>query len=65
MKGKFFKEENMEKNQKYTKATYEIMEQLLNVDDLDEALSLALQTIVKTLESKAGVVWYLDRKSDR
>ena len=55
----------MEKNQKYTKATYEIMEQLLNVDDLDEALSLALQTIVKTLESKAGVVWYLDRKSDR
>ena len=55
----------MEKNQKYTKATYEIMEQLLNVVDLDEALSLALQTIVKTLESKAGVVWYLDRKSDR
>ncbi|MBR6232623.1 MAG: ATP-binding cassette domain-containing protein [Erysipelotrichaceae bacterium] len=55
----------MEKDQRYVKATYEIMENLLNVEDLDEALSLALQTIVKTLNSEAGVVWYLDRKSDR
>ncbi len=55
----------MEKDKRFVKATYEIMEQLLNVEDLDEALSQSLQTIVRTLDSKAGVIWYLDRNSDR
>ena len=55
----------MEQDKRFIKATYEIMEQLLNVEDLDEALSQSLQTIVRTLDSKAGVIWYLDRKSDR
>ena len=55
----------MIKDQRYTKATYEIMEQLLNVEDLDEALALALQTIVRTLDAKSGIVWYLDKESDR
>ncbi|MBQ1482770.1 MAG: ATP-binding cassette domain-containing protein [Erysipelotrichaceae bacterium] len=55
----------MENDKRYTKATYEIMEHLLNVEDIDEALTLALQTIVKTLDAKAGVVWYLDKKSER
>ncbi|MCR4632706.1 MAG: ATP-binding cassette domain-containing protein [Erysipelotrichaceae bacterium] len=55
----------MENDKRYTKATYEIMEHLLNVEDIDEALTLALQTIVNTLDAKAGVVWYLDKKSER
>ncbi|MBQ9424830.1 MAG: ATP-binding cassette domain-containing protein [Erysipelotrichaceae bacterium] len=55
----------MERNERFVKATYEIMEQLLNVDDLDDALSGSLQRIVKTLDSEAGAIWYLDEKSDR
>jgi hypothetical protein len=55
----------MEKDKRDVKVTYEIMEQLLNVADLDEALSLSLQSIVKTLDAQAGIVWYLDKKNER
>ena len=51
-------------NDRYTKTTYRIMEALLNIDDLDEALAESLQIIVSELHSQAGVIWYLDEKTD-
>ncbi len=41
------------------------MEQLLEVDNLEEALSGSLEIIVKTLNSEAGAIWYLDKTKDR
>ena len=41
------------------------MEQLLEVDNLEDALSGSLRIIADTLESEAGAIWLLDKKSDR
>ena len=41
------------------------MEQLLEVDNLEDALSGSLEIIVKTLNSEAGAIWFLDTKTDR
>ena len=41
------------------------MEQLLEVDNLDEALSGSLEIIISELDSEAGAIWYLDPKTDR
>ena len=41
------------------------MEQLLEVDNLEDALSGSLEIIVKTLNSEAGAIWFLDKKTDR
>lgn len=54
-----------ENNKRFTKATWQIMEQLLNVDDLSEALSGSLEIILKELQSEAGVLWVLDEKENR
>ena len=48
-----------------TKATWRIMEQLLEVDDLEQALAGSLEIIVDTLQSEAGAIWFLDKESDR
>lgn len=50
---------------RFTKATWQIMEQLLEVDSLEEALAGSLEIIVNTLESEAGAIWLLDRKTER
>ncbi len=50
---------------KFTKATYRIMEQLLEVSNLEDALSGSLEIIVKELNSEAGAIWFLDKESDR
>ncbi len=55
----------MNESKRFTKATYAIMEQLLEVDNLEEALSGSLEIIVKTLNSEAGAIWYLDKTKDR
>lgn len=55
----------MAEEKRFTKATWQIMEQLLEVDNLDDALSGSLETIVKTLNSEAGAIWLLDPKTDR
>ena len=47
------------------KATWQIMEQLLEVDNLDDALSGSLEIIVRTLNSEAGAIWILDEKTNR
>ncbi len=55
----------MADEKRFTKATWQIMEQLLEVDNLDDALSGSLEIIVKTLNSEAGAIWLLDSKTDR
>ena len=55
----------MGENKRFAKATWAIMEQLLEVDNLEEALSGSLEIIVNTLNSEAGAIWYLDQKTNR
>ncbi len=57
---------NMENsNIKGNRAIYRIMEQLLEVDNIEEALAGALTAIVDILDSEAGAIWLLDRKTER
>ena len=55
----------MAEEKRFTRATWQIMEQLLEVDNLDDALSGSLEIIVKTLNSEAGAIWLLDTGTDR
>ncbi len=55
----------MNNNPRFTKAIWQIMEQLLEVDSLDEALSGCMEIIIKLLKSEAGVLWFRDSKTDR
>ena len=55
----------MNNSSRFTKATWQIMEQLLEVDSLDEALSGCIEIIIKILHSEAGVLWFLDQKTGR
>ncbi|MBR6271050.1 MAG: ATP-binding cassette domain-containing protein [Lachnospiraceae bacterium] len=54
----------MDKNS-ISKATWRIMEQLLEVDDLSEALSGSLEVISEELDSAAGAIWLLDESGER
>ena len=64
---KFVKEHirQMAEEKRFTRATWQIMEQLLEVEDLESALSGSLEIIVNTLNSEAGAIWLLDPKTDR
>ena len=55
----------MAEEKRFAKATWQIREQLLEVDNLEDALSGSLEIIVKTLNSEAGAIWFLDTKTDR
>ena len=55
----------MNGSKKYTQATWKIMEQLLEVEDLELALSGCLEIIIGELHAQAGAIWLLDKKSDR
>ena len=55
----------MAEEKRYLRATWAIMEQLLEVDNLEDALSGSLEIIVNTLSSEAGAIWLLDPKTDR
>ena len=55
----------MAEEKQFTKATWQIMEALLEIDSLDDALSGSLEIIVNTLNSEAGAIWLLDPKTDR
>ena len=50
---------------KFRRVTFELMEQLLEVHNLEEALAGSLEIIVKELDSEAGAIWLLDKKTDR
>ena len=56
---------NTKQNKRFAQATWQIMEQLLEVDSLEEALSGSLEIIVKVLNSQAGIIWFLDEKTER
>ena len=55
----------MSGGKRFIQATWRIMEALLEVDKLEEALPESLETIVKTLGSEAGAIWLLDKATDR
>ena len=55
----------MAEEKRFARATWEIMEQLLEVENLEDALSGSLEIIVRTLNSEAGAIWFLDPKTDR
>ena len=55
----------MAEEKRFAKATWQIMEQLLEVESLDGALSGSLEIIVNTLNSEAGAIWLLDPNTDR
>ena len=55
----------MSSDQNYSQVTYKIMEQLLEVNDLQEALSGSLEIMLKELNSEVGAIWLLDKKSER
>ena len=55
----------MAEEKRFAKATWQIMEQLLEVDNLEDALAGSLEIVVKTLNSEAGAIWFLDPKTDR
>ena len=55
----------MAEEKRFTRATWKIMEQLLEVDNLEDALAGSLEIIVGTLNSEAGAIWLLDKKTDR
>ena len=55
----------MAEEKRFAKATWQIMEQLLEVDNLEDALAGSLEIIVRTLSSEAGAIWFLDHKTDR
>ncbi len=55
----------MNNSSRYTKAIWQIMEQLLEVESLDEALSGCMEIIIKFLKSEAGILWFRDDKTDR
>ena len=47
------------------KLTWKIMEQLLVVDDLNDALSGCLELIMQYMKSEAGILWFVDEKTGR
>lgn len=55
----------MAEEKRFAKATWQIMEQLLEVDNLEDALAGSLEAIVKTLNSEAGAIWFLDPRTDQ
>ena len=51
----------MTADRRYTRVTWKIMEQLLEVDSIGDALSGSLEIIYNTLNSEAGAIWLLDK----
>lgn len=55
----------MAKNKRFNKVTWELMSQLLQVDNIEDALSGCIEIIVKALNSECGTIWLLDPKKER
>ena len=52
-------------DKRYIKAAWSIMEQLLEEDNIESALSGSLEILFNTLKSEAGAIWLLDKETDR
>ena len=55
----------MAEKKRYLQATWRVMEQLLEVDSLEDALSQSLESMVQAVNGEAGAIWLLDKKTDR
>ena len=55
----------MKPEKRFRAVTFRLMEQLLEVHNLEEALAGSLEIIVSELQSEAGAIWLLDKKTDR
>ena len=53
------------KNKRFLGAMWELLDQVLETEDLADALSGALEMLVRILNCEAGAVWLLDRNADR
>ena len=51
-------------DKRLTKASWLLMSQLLEVESIDEALSVSLEIIVQQLNCEAGAIWLLNKKTD-
>ena len=54
----------MDYDVKYKKALWSIMESLLEIDNIDDALSSALDVILDVMDSEAGAIWMLDERTN-
>ena len=55
----------MADSNRFRRVTFQLMEQLLEVNNLEEALAGSLEIIVRELDSEAGAIWLLDKKTNR
>ncbi|MBQ9468227.1 MAG: ATP-binding cassette domain-containing protein [Clostridia bacterium] len=55
----------MDTKKKYAQAILEIMEQLLETDSIDDAISGGLTIMAKLFTSEAAAVWLIDEKENR
>ncbi|MBR4555883.1 MAG: ATP-binding cassette domain-containing protein [Clostridiales bacterium] len=55
----------MADSNRFRSVTFQLMEQLLEVNNLEEALAGSLEIIVRELDSEAGAIWLLDKKTNR
>jgi len=55
----------MEKNKEFTKVLQELFEELLEEDNLEAALAGSLEILARALKSEAGVIWLLDKDTNR
>ena len=55
----------MADSNRFERVTFQLMEQLLEVNNLEEALAGSLEIIVRELDSEAGAIWLLDKKTNR
>ena len=55
----------MKTEKRFRAVTFRLMEQLLEVHNLEEALAGSLEIIVSELQSEAGAIWLLDKNTDR
>ena len=53
------------KNKRFVGVMWDLLEQLLETEDLSEALSGALEMLTRILNCEAGAVWLLDQNADR
>lgn len=53
------------KGTRRAEAVWEITTLLQNAEELDTALSRCLETVISALDSEAGTIWLLDRRSNR
>ena len=54
----------MRNEDNYKSALILIMQKLLMIDNIDEALSSALEAIVEAMDSEAGAIWVLDKRKN-